>query len=68
VVIGTIAWSLATKAKTGSGLPPGPGGLLGAVEGVSYLSLLGGERAVAWWACLHADCDCVAAHLACSCI
>ena len=44
VVLGIIAWSVATKVKTGSGLPAGPSGLLGAVEGVSYLSLLGGEQ------------------------
>ena len=43
VVVAIIGWSIATKVKTGSGLPAGPGGLLGAVEGVSYLSLLGGK-------------------------
>ena len=32
-----VAWSLYTLNTTGSGLPPGPGGALGAVEGVSYL-------------------------------
>lgn len=30
------------KVKTGSGLPAGPGGLLGAAEGLSYLTILGG--------------------------
>lgn len=30
------------QVKTGSGLPAGPSGLLGAVEGFSYLSLLAG--------------------------
>ena len=35
-----VAWSLLTKARTGAGLPAGPAGLLGAAEGVSYLSLL----------------------------
>ena len=44
VVLGLVAWSAATKASTGSGLPAGPFGLLGASEGVSYLSLLGGTR------------------------
>jgi len=44
LVLGVIGWSIATKASTGSGLPAGPSGLLGAVEGVSYLSLLGGEQ------------------------
>jgi hypothetical protein len=42
-VLGIIGWSIATKVRTGSGLPAGPSGLLGAVEGISYLSLLGGE-------------------------
>ncbi|EFJ44908.1 hypothetical protein VOLCADRAFT_38658, partial [Volvox carteri f. nagariensis] len=40
LVLGIIGWSIYTKATTGSGLPAGPAGLLGAVEGVSYLSLL----------------------------
>lgn len=34
-------WSEYTLATTGSGLPPGPGGALGAAEGVSYLVVLG---------------------------
>ena len=41
-IVGTVGWSLFTKVKTGSGLPAGPAGLLGAVEGFSYLSLLAG--------------------------
>ena len=32
-----MAWSLYTLNTTGCGLPPGPGGALGAAEGVSYL-------------------------------
>ena len=40
VIVGVVAWSLYTKAKTGSGLP---GNLLGAVEGFSYLSLVAGK-------------------------
>lgn len=36
-----IAWSLYTLKTTGCGLPPGPGGSLGAVEGVSYLIVVG---------------------------
>jgi len=44
-VVGTVgllanalaSWSLWTLANTGCGLPPGPGGALGAAEGVSYL-------------------------------
>lgn len=42
-VVGIVVWSAYTKATTGSGLPAGPAGLLGAAEGFSYLSLLGGE-------------------------
>jgi len=41
VVFGLIGWSVYTKVKTGSGLPSGPFGLLGAVEGLSYLTLVG---------------------------
>ncbi|CAH9087013.1 unnamed protein product [Cuscuta epithymum] len=33
-----IGWSLYTLKSTGCGLPPGPGGSLGALEGVSYLA------------------------------
>ncbi|XP_076889851.1 uncharacterized protein LOC143540756 [Bidens hawaiensis] len=36
-----IAWSLYTLKTTGCGLPPGPGGSIGALEGVSYLVVLG---------------------------
>lgn len=39
-VYGIVAWSLYTKVSTGSGLPAGPSGLLGAVEGFSYLTVL----------------------------
>ena len=39
---GILAWSLITKVKTGSGLPAGPNGLLGASEGVTFLTILGG--------------------------
>lgn len=45
LVLGIIGWSIYTKATTGSGLPVGPSGLLGAVEGVSYISLLAGTCA-----------------------
>lgn len=57
-VLGIVAWSAATKARTGSGLPPGPAGLLGAVEGVSYLSLLGGELLLPRTARAHAHACC----------
>lgn len=43
VVVGIVAWSIYTKATTGKGLPAGPNGLLGAAEGLSFLSFLGGE-------------------------
>lgn len=36
-----IGWSLYTLKTTGCGLPPGPGGSIGALEGVSYLAILG---------------------------
>lgn len=35
--IPVVAWSEYTLFSTGCGLPPGPSGLLGATEGVSYL-------------------------------
>ncbi|KAF3440806.1 hypothetical protein FNV43_RR19092 [Rhamnella rubrinervis] len=40
-----ISWSLYTLKTTGCGLPPGPGGSIGALEGVSYLVAVG---IVAW--------------------
>ncbi|KDP46588.1 hypothetical protein JCGZ_13708 [Jatropha curcas] len=36
-----IGWSLYTLKTTGCGLPPGPGGSIGALEGVSYLIIVG---------------------------
>ncbi|KAK8497497.1 hypothetical protein V6N11_076595 [Hibiscus sabdariffa] len=36
-----IAWSLYTLKTTGCGLPPGPGGSIGALEGVSYMVVVG---------------------------
>lgn len=36
-----IAWSLYTLKTTGCGLPPGPGGSIGALEGLSYLAVVG---------------------------
>ncbi|KAI3946142.1 hypothetical protein MKX01_024898 [Papaver californicum] len=36
-----IGWSLYTLKTTGCGLPPGPGGSIGALEGVSYLAIVG---------------------------
>jgi hypothetical protein len=40
VIFGIVIWSALTKAKTGSGLPAGPAGLLGSAEGLSYLTVL----------------------------
>lgn len=38
--LGTVAYSEFVLATSGCGLPPGPYGLYGAAEGVSYLVLL----------------------------
>ena len=38
-VIGIAGASLATKAKTGSGLKAGPGGLLGLAEGLAFTAI-----------------------------
>lgn len=37
--LAVVAYSEYTLGMTGCGLPPGPGGLYGAVEGISYLVL-----------------------------
>lgn len=54
-VYGIVAWSLYTKVSTGSGLPAGPSGLLGAVEGLSYLTVLACEYMIDLlvWQCEH---------------
>jgi hypothetical protein len=41
-VLAIFTWSLITKSKTGTGLPPGPAGLLGSAEGLSFLTVLAG--------------------------
>jgi hypothetical protein len=41
-VVGLVAYSAVKKAKTGSGLPAGPGGVLGLAEGLAYLLVLAG--------------------------
>jgi hypothetical protein len=41
-VVGIAGFSLFTKVKQGRGLPAGPGGLLGAAEGLSFLSIVTG--------------------------
>ncbi|KIY97936.1 hypothetical protein MNEG_10028 [Monoraphidium neglectum] len=38
---GITLWSEYTLFTTGAGLPPGPGGALGAAEGLSYLVVIG---------------------------
>jgi hypothetical protein len=44
-----IIWaSLVSVKTTGAGLPSGPFGIVGAVEGISYLLLLGWAGAGAW--------------------
>jgi hypothetical protein len=42
VVVGYVLTSLRRKISTGTGLPAGPSGLLGAAEGLSFASVLGG--------------------------
>eukprot|EP00244_Chara_vulgaris_P011639 TRINITY_DN5861_c0_g1_i1.p1 TRINITY_DN5861_c0_g1~~TRINITY_DN5861_c0_g1_i1.p1 ORF type:complete len:285 (-),score=25.95 TRINITY_DN5861_c0_g1_i1:396-1223(-) len=44
-----VAWSLFTLKTTGCGLPPGPGGSLGALEGISYLVVIG----IAGWSLIE---------------
>lgn len=41
VAAGVMTWSLVTLKQTGCGLPPGPGGVVGAAEGISYLYVAG---------------------------
>jgi len=39
IVLGVFAWSLLYYKENGKGLPAGPAGLLGAAEGLSYLTV-----------------------------
>lgn len=48
IVLGLVALSLKTKVSTGAGLPAGPGGLVGAAEGVAYLALTAGVGSIAY--------------------
>jgi hypothetical protein len=48
VLGGVVIWSAATKIRTGKGLPAGPGGVLGAVEGLAYLLALAGVVAAGY--------------------
>ena len=41
ISIPVVLWSEWVLKQTGCGLPPGPGGSLGALDGVSYLALVG---------------------------
>ena len=41
-VVGIGGFSLFTKIKQGRGLPAGPGGLLGAAEGLSFVAIFVG--------------------------
>ena len=41
VLLGLVAKSIALKVRTGTGLPAGPYGLIGALEGVAYLEVVG---------------------------
>ena len=47
--------SLRQKIKTGAGLPAGPSGLLGAAEGLSFASVLGG-LVILWLLVLDRGC------------
>ena len=40
IIIGIFIWSILVKKDTGKGLPAGPAGLLGAAEGLSFLTVL----------------------------
>lgn len=42
VVIGFVGSALLSKVTSGKGLPAGPGGLLGAAEGLSFLTAAAG--------------------------
>lgn len=48
VVLGLFIYSVITKKETGRGLPPGPAGLLGAAEGLTYLTVLLAVVFVPW--------------------
>jgi hypothetical protein len=41
VAVPVVFWSELTLKNTGCGLPAGPGGALGALEGISYLVVVG---------------------------
>lgn len=41
LVLAMVALSIKSKVSTGSGLPAGPGGVVGASEGLSFLAALG---------------------------
>ena len=41
-MVGVVAYSIFTKIRTGNGLQSGPGGILGAAEGLAYLAVFAG--------------------------
>lgn len=42
IVLGLTGWSIFNKVTTGKGLPPGPKGLLGLAEGLTFVTIVGG--------------------------
>ena len=48
VMLALVGLSIKTKVSTGGGLPAGPGGLVGASEGLNYLALLAAVVAFAY--------------------
>ena len=46
--VAVVGWSVKTKVDTGSGLPAGPFGLLGAVEGFAFLLAAAGVGVAAY--------------------
>lgn len=48
VMLALVGLSIKTKVSTGGGLPAGPGGVVGASEGLNYLALLAALGAFAY--------------------
>jgi len=48
VMLALVALSIKEKVQTGGGLPAGPGGVVGASEGLNYLALLAAIVAFAY--------------------
>jgi len=47
-MLALVGLSIKTKVSTGGGLPAGPGGVVGASEGLNYLALLAALGAFAY--------------------